>query len=133
MIATFQETVFIGHGPHFWANVAAGYDMRRDGMYPKGPVRRAGAVVQLLRKYSNAYADLSAMSGYNALTRDAEFGWRFLEEFQDKVLFGTDVCHWPPAAPQMDYLHRALAEKRISRAAYEKIGWKNAKRLLGLK
>ena len=133
MIARFADTMFIGHGPSFWANIADGYDPARDGMYPQGPIRSPGAVVRIFKRHRNAHADISAASGYNALTRDAEFGWRFLEEFKDKLLFGTDVCRWPPAAPQPAFLRQGLAEKRLSKHAYERIGWRNALKLFRLK
>ena len=31
-------------------------------------------------------------SGENAVMRDPAFGYRFLEEFQDKLFFGVDYC-----------------------------------------
>ena len=37
------------------------------------------------------YADLSANSGLNAIARDPEFGIPFLNNFADKLLFGTDA------------------------------------------
>jgi len=61
--------------------------------YPKGPVKSPMRVPYLLKKYSNLYGDLSAGSGFNAISRDPECGYKFLEEFQDKLLFGTDICH----------------------------------------
>ena len=43
-----------------------------------------------IRKYANLYADLSARSGFNALSRDPEFAYQFIEEFHDRLFFGTD-------------------------------------------
>jgi len=40
--------------------------------------------------YPNLYADLSAGSGYNALTRDEEFTIGFLERNSKQILFGSD-------------------------------------------
>ena len=34
----------------------------------------------------------SARSGNNALARDLDHAGRFLTEFQDRVLFGVDIC-----------------------------------------
>ena len=42
------------------------------------------------RKYPNMHADLSAMSAYNALSRDLDVTKRFLEKHYRKLLFGTD-------------------------------------------
>ena len=56
-----------------------------------------------------------------------------LEEFQDRLLFGTDVC-----APGELYgnivrtFREAVAGGHISRVTYEKITHGNAVRLLGL-
>ncbi len=84
------NTVFVGHGPGFWAHISA------DGKhattpYPTGPVVEGGRVPALLRDCPNLYADLSAGSGLNALTRDPAHAKRFLVEFQDKLLFGRDA------------------------------------------
>jgi predicted TIM-barrel fold metal-dependent hydrolase len=128
MIRKFPKTIFVGHGPHFWAEISA--DMREEdiGGYPKGKVAAPGAVEKLLSTYSNAYADLSAGSGYNAITRDPDYGGRFLDRFQDKLLFGTDICRRNMTFPMIDH----LAGCGLSKAAYGKITSGNAWRLLGL-
>jgi len=83
------ETVFVGHAPGFWAHIS------NDGLhdkepYPKGRVVPGGKVVQMLRQYPNLYADLSAGSALNALTRDAGFAREFCLEFQDRLLHARD-------------------------------------------
>jgi predicted TIM-barrel fold metal-dependent hydrolase len=85
-----------------------------------------------MRKYPNLHGDLSAGSGFNAISRDPEFGCRFLEEFQDRLYWGTDTCEVAEQTPIVDYFRTLRAGKRISDAAYEKITWRNASRLLGL-
>ena len=105
-------------------------DENWDG-YPKGPVT-PGRVPELLRRYPNMYGDMSAGSGFNAVSRDPEFGCAFMEEFQDKLLFGTDICRPGQELPQPGFLRRIVAEGKISREAFEKITWQNANRLLGL-
>lgn len=45
---------------------------------------------KLLREHENLFADISATSGLNALCRDKEYTKRFLTEFSDKILYGTD-------------------------------------------
>jgi predicted TIM-barrel fold metal-dependent hydrolase len=86
----------------------------------------------MLRSYGNLYADLSAMSGYNAVTRDEAFGVQFLNEFQDKLFFGTDMCFADPQGrmPQLAYLRRLLAEGRISDSVFAKITSGNALKVL---
>jgi len=54
------------------------------------------------------YGDLSAGSEFNAISRDPEYGYKFLEEFQDKLLFGTDICHVNQDVPIVPYLKNAL-------------------------
>lgn len=85
------DTVFIGHAPGFWAHVSD--DGQFDQvMYPKGEVI-PGKAVEMLRRYPNLYADLSAGSGLNALQRDPAFAVDFIVEFQDRLLFARDDFH----------------------------------------
>ena len=127
-------TVFIGHGPTFWAEISADVPAPRGG-YPTGPVKPGGAVPRLMRQYSNLWADTSAGSGNNALTRDPAFGLEFLDEFQDKMMFGTDSCLRSDVTgmcPNVAYIRNLREDKKLSGAALEKIEWRNCVRLLGL-
>ena len=132
MIKKFPETIFIGHGSHFWAEISTDVKKNEFSSYPKRKVKRKGAVEKLLAQYPNTYADLSAGSGYNAITRDPEFGHKFLEEFQNKLFFGTDICHVNQDVPIVPYFKKSLEESKISQTAYEKITGKNAERILNL-
>ncbi|NLC67468.1 MAG: hypothetical protein GX754_01500 [Clostridiaceae bacterium] len=58
--------------------------------YARGPIKLGGAVPRLMRKYPNLWVDISARSSYNTLTRDPVFGLEFFDEFQDKLMFGTN-------------------------------------------
>ncbi|MFH0965784.1 MAG: amidohydrolase family protein [Planctomycetota bacterium] len=129
------ETVFIGHGPTFWAEISPNSANEDRAGYPKGPIPRDGAVARLMEKYPNLWADTSATSGYNALTRDASYGVEFLDRFQDKLLFGTDVCVGVAGEREMrilTYLAKIREEGRLSEEAYGKIMHANAEKLLGL-
>jgi len=131
------ETMFVGHGPTFWAEISADVpaDSRGGWPYSSGPIKPGGAVPRLLRQRGNLWADISAGSGHNALTRDPAFGLEFLDEFQDKLLFGTDSCKrsdvdsvWMTVA-----LVRELRQTgKLSAEALDKIEQKNAVRLLKL-
>jgi predicted TIM-barrel fold metal-dependent hydrolase len=80
---------FIGHGPLFWKHISA--DATTGGpIYPKGPVKEGGITCKFLRGFPNLYADISGVSGFNALNRDYDFAKSFLQEFKHKLLFGTD-------------------------------------------
>ena len=128
-----RETTIMGHAMSFWSEISADVDPKTRGGYPKGRVKPGGRLPELLRKYPNLCGDLSAGSGFNAISRDPEFGYRFLEEFQDKLLLGTDICHVNQKVEIVPYLKKALADGKISQMAYNKIVRENAIRLLGLK
>lgn len=123
-------TVFIGHAMAFWAEIASDVTDSCRGGYPKGPISGPGKLPQLLSKYPNLYADLSAGSGFNAIHRDGKFGIWFLEKYQDKLLLGTDICVHGQDAPIVGYLDKLAADGSISAAAYEKIICKNALKIL---
>lgn len=102
--------------------------------YPKGRVAAGGRVVELMRCYGNLCGDLSTGSGYNALSRDPEFACDFIEEFQDRLFYGTDFTRLSavhgPAEKLAAFLDEAVLTGRISRAAYEKVCRGNALRLI---
>ncbi len=66
------DTIFIGHAMAFWAEISGDVAEETRGGYPSGPVKSSGRLTELLKKYPNLYGDLSAGSGYNAITR---FNW----------------------------------------------------------
>jgi predicted TIM-barrel fold metal-dependent hydrolase len=130
-LAQFPRLRFLGHSQCFWSEISADVTEATRGGYPGGPVT-PGRVVELMRRYPNLNGDLSAGSGLNAVSRDPEFGYSFLKEFQDRLFFGTDVLRAGQAMPQVEFLKSALQKGAISKAAYEKITWQNAVELLGI-
>lgn len=126
------QTVIIGHGPGFWAQISADVTPADMLGYPKGTISKEGMVQRLLRDFPNMYADISAHSGYNALTRDPDYGVRFLNEFQDKLLFGTDVCFADEEGrtPHLRYLKERLASGDILQEVFDKITHRNALKVL---
>ena len=123
------KTIFIGHGPTFWAGISGDGELHG---YPKGSVKPGGAVPRLMKKYHNLWADLSAGSGYNAITRDTQFGLEFLDQFCEKLLFGTDTCLPYEDAPIAHYIEKIRQEKKLSENNFRKIVKDNAISLLGL-
>ena len=125
---------FIGHSQPFWYEI--GGDMPADfesrNNYPEGKVKKGGRLPELFRKHPNLFGDLSANSGSNAIIRDPEFGYDFLEEFQDRLMFGTDMVNTNMSFPLEDFLDKAVAEKKISEKTYKKICRDNAVRILDL-
>ena len=83
------ETNFIGHAPGFWREISAGAESDPE-VYPSTPVTAPGRIHELLEKYPNLHADLSAGSGLNALKRDPAHAAGFLNRFADRLLFGRD-------------------------------------------
>jgi predicted TIM-barrel fold metal-dependent hydrolase len=133
MLEQFPRVTFIGHAQTWWANIDANH---RDQtvLYPKGPVTPGGLTDRYLRDYPNMYADLSAGSGLNALTRDEAFTRDFLTRHQDKLLYGSDcndhVGHGETCqgAQTIAVVRRLAASKAIER----KLLHDNAKRVFGL-
>ncbi|MEZ6054272.1 MAG: hypothetical protein R3B91_13870 [Planctomycetaceae bacterium] len=84
----YKQVRIIGHAQSWWANISA--DVPTDNLYPTGPVKPGGLLDRLLSDYPNLYADLSAGSGFNALSRDEDFTGGFLERHRKQILFGSD-------------------------------------------
>lgn len=132
LLGLAPQTTLIGHAPGFWAEISADITPDNKFIYPTGPIKREGSLQRLLRSHANLYADISAFSGYNAISRDRDYGIRFLDEFQDRLLFGTDVCFGGPDGrmPHLSYLRSLQRDGAISREVFEKITGANALRVL---
>ena len=128
----FPALKFLGHSQSFWAEMAPLETVADRYGYPRYPIREEGAVPKLLRRYPNLYGDLSAGSGCNALSRDPEYAVRFLNEFQDRLLFGTDICAPDTPTPLVDFLLDLRKRERISEEVFRKVARENAVRLLRL-
>jgi predicted TIM-barrel fold metal-dependent hydrolase len=128
----FPDLVLIGHSQPFWSEVDPNVTDGERNSYPEGPVAPGGTVPRLMRAYPNLHAEISAGSGYNALTRDPDFGIAFLAEFQDRLFFGTDICSPANDPKQAELLRTLHNEGSLTDEAFEKITWRNADRLLGL-
>lgn len=128
----FPKLVFIGHSQPFWAEISADVTEKNRNTYPPGKIIPGGAVPRLLDNYPNLYGDISAGSGYNALTRDPESGFQFMEKYQDRLLFGTDICSPKNNHRHAEFLRNSLKEGKISGKTFEKITWQNINRTLSL-
>jgi predicted TIM-barrel fold metal-dependent hydrolase len=134
LLQAVPDTTVIGHAPGFWAEIEGDITPEKKFVYPTGPIRKEGALSRLLRGYPNLYADTSANSGFNAISRDKDFAVSFLTEFQDRILFGTDVCFggMEGRMPHLDYLRTLRAENRITPEVFDKIVGGNALKILTL-
>lgn len=140
----FPNLILLGHGPLFWSEIGPfppppdpNTVLRpRRGQHrrprPTGPILEEGVVPRLFRQYPNLYGDLSDWNGWNALARDPNYGPRFLEEFQDRLLFGTDLCSVDMPLPLIDLLRTWRQTNQISEEAFHKVMRQNAVKLLGL-
>ncbi|MDF2722356.1 MAG: hydrolase [Paenibacillus sp.] len=139
----FPNLKIFGHGPVFWAEIGRlktpgerGYifDLRarQVGRLPSGPIEEEGVVPILFRRYPNLYGDLSDFTAHNAIARDPVYGPKFLEEFQDRLYFGTDICSFTMPVPLVDTLLKWREEKKISESVFQKIARDNAIKLFEL-
>lgn len=136
----FPRLTMIGHGPVFWTEIAR-LDtpaqrkpaFRPDGEQapwdpPGGRVSEEGAMPRLMRRYPNLYGELS--DAFHALSRDPDYGPRFLTEFHDRLLFGTDICCVEQPFRTMELLLEWRRTDRISEQVFRNIARENAVRLL---
>jgi predicted TIM-barrel fold metal-dependent hydrolase len=86
----YTRVRIIGHAQSWWSHISADVPSPDESLYPGGPVRPGGLIDRLLSDYPNLYADCSAGSGYNALTRDEDFTAGFIERHPRQLLFGSD-------------------------------------------
>ena len=128
----FPKLKILGHGPAFWSEIGQLETPADRGTYPKYPIKDEGVVPKLFRRYENMLGDLSAWSGCNALIRDPEYAAKFLDEFQDRLFYGTDICCANQAIELPAFLMKLMHEKKISEAVFNKIARENALKLLGL-
>jgi len=146
ILKAYPKTKFIGHADAFWANVSADY--ASDVAYPTGPIKRGGITDKLLSDYPNLYADLSANSGNNALSRDPEFTKDFLKRHESKCIFGSDCgcsdgkgggvsqANNPGAARLAGKCVAretlTLLRNTVSPASFRRLTWENAHRIYKL-
>lgn len=133
MLKKHPRLKVIGHSQPFWAEMSADLSEDKRNGYPTGKVI-PGRLVQLMRECENLYCDLSAGSGANALTRDPENAVSFLNEFQDRVLYGCDICAAGNTHPFpfREFLDNLKDSGAISETVYRKVCRDNAAKLLEL-
>lgn len=125
------ETVLIGHGPAFWAEIAPVTSADGKRGYAKGRYVGEGSLWRLMRTYPNLHADLSAASGFNALSRDRDAGVRFLNEFRSRLMFGTDIIarDFDAADAERGQIGRLLDELlssgSVTQETWASINWHN--------
>ncbi len=140
----FPKLKIFGHGPVFWSELGKLktpgsrsfiFNFRGDdqvGVFPDGKFEE-GVVPTLLRRYENLQCDLSDGTPIANLSRDMEYCVKFLNEFQDRLYFGTDACNVnSDLKPFVDFFKKLRDDKSISEEVYQKIMHKNAEKLFNL-
>lgn len=131
ILKKYPKLTIVGHSQCFWAEMDGNVtEQVRDG-YPTGKLTE-GRITKLMREYPNLWCDLSAGSGYNALSRDPDFGFRFIEEFGDRLMYGTDICRPHQKTQLAGWLDKAYADGCINEKNYAGICRENAIRLYKL-
>ena len=132
VLQSFPDLVFFGHSGSFWSEISGDLSADQKEGYPKGPIAPGGTIPRLLRQYPGLNCDISAGSGFNALTRDPEFTWGFIEQFQDRILLGLDATDVELDFQHIEWLTQARNDGHITTDVLDKILWRNANRLIGL-
>ncbi len=86
----YKTVRIIGHAQSWWSHISADVPPAEETLYPTGPVKPGGLLDRLLGEYPNLYGDMSAGSGFNALSRDEDFTAGFIERNSRQLLFGSD-------------------------------------------
>ena len=128
----YHNIKILGHSQMFWSHMSADITEAEMTGYPQGKVTGDGRIACLMREYPNLYGDMSAGSGGNAFMRDPAYAYRFIEEFADRLLFGTDICSPKNVFKLSSWLDESLMNGCISQENYNKICRENALKLLGL-
>lgn len=138
----FPNLTVIAHGPLFWAEIGpletpggrkpaflpGGGQTRWHP--PSGPVTTEGVAPKFLRRFPTLYAELS--DAYTALNRDHDYGPRFVTEFADRLLFGTDICSPRMVFRTMGLLQEWHASGKLTDDVMDRVMGQNAARLLGV-
>ncbi len=134
LLNKYPKLKVIGHSQSFWIEMSGDAPIDKDGRnsWGEGKVIPGGRLPQLFSKYPNLYGDLSANSGGQAIMRDPEFGLEFLETYSDRLFFATDMVNTDMIFPLGNWLDEQLEIGNLSKEAYEKICYKNAKYIFGL-
>lgn len=134
VLTEFPRLKLLAHAMTFWSEMGADVSEETRNWYPKGRIEKEGRVSELMRKHECLLCDISARSGLNAFLRDPEFAYKFIDEFHERIFFGTDISSPATindtAVEMSEFLDEGYRSGNISRTAYENICRENALRLL---
>lgn len=134
VLQQFPRLTLLAHAASFWSEISADVTEETRHTYTKGPVVGEGRIAALLRKFPNLICDISAGSGYSALSRDPDYTWRFIDEFYEQIVFATDISSQQTITKTAVQLSSLLDDGyragNISEKAYRCICRENALRIL---
>jgi uncharacterized protein len=130
VLAKYPRVNFIGHAQTFWANVDS--QQIQEILYPKWKVTAGGWTDRFLRDYPNMFADLSAGSGLNSMTRDLDHARAFVARHQDKLIYGSDCNDSIGTGPKCSGSEQIAMMRKLAPnpAALRKIFELNAKKVM---
>lgn len=134
VLQQFPKLQIIAHAAAFWSEISGDVTEETREAYNSGPITDDGRISILLRKYPNLICDISAGSGYNALSRDLDFTYGFIDEFYEQIVFATDISS-PQTVKTTSKLICGLLDEgylsgNISAEAYRAICRDNTLRIL---
>lgn len=132
MLKKYPKLKILGHSCCFWSEISDNVTEENRDDNGSGPAN-GGRIAEIMRKCPNLYCDLSAGSGYHALNRDKTHAYRFIEEFSDHLLFGSDITAPGQKAYMAEWLDEEYKNGNISKENYAKICRENAIKLFSLK
>ncbi|MBQ3529337.1 MAG: amidohydrolase family protein [Oscillospiraceae bacterium] len=134
VLQQFPKLTLLAHAASFWSEISADVAEETRHTYSTGPIAQEGRIAVLLRKYPNLICDISANSGYRALSRDPDYTWRFFDEFFEQIVFATDISSRQTiektAVQLSSLLDDGYRAGNISEKAYRCICRENALRIL---
>jgi hypothetical protein len=135
VLQMIPDLKILAHGVMFWTHISSepGIAGKKDySSCGTGKIKSAGRVVELLEKYPNLYGDISAGSGYKAITRDPEFSYDFIRKFEDKLVFGMDYCSPNNDMRHLEWLRESKESGCITDQAFEKITYRNINKIASI-
>ncbi len=134
VLQQFPNLKILAHAASFWSEISADVTEETRHTYTTGAIIREGRIATLLRQYPNLICDISAASGYNALSRDLEYTYKFLDEFYEQIVFATDISSQQTISKTSvlltDLMDHGYRSGNISATAYRCICRENALRIL---
>lgn len=120
----YPKLKVIGHSVPFWDLMS----------YHSDDIQQVCMLANLMRECRNLYCDTSANSGYSALSKNPEITYEFINEFEDRILFGLDISYVGETLyNKIDaFFENSFSSGAISKQAYEKIYYQNAMKLYGI-